>query len=164
MLVRNVCPLHTEALYTYPFSLQISNAVDRFICKQFEASDVYPGHHGDGLAGINCGYEHCREVQGQIYLATADRAGHVGGCPYDVLNVGKAFRAWQLVGDICGAMQMPTFFTSRIVVVSGGASWASEVVALMRPAAPADDSVARKRRRLWVDCIACLSLRAPPIP
>src|SRR5206468_6555366 len=35
----------------------------------------------------------------------------------------------------------------RIVVVSGGASSATEFVAQMSPAVPADDNVARKRRR-----------------
>src|SRR5262249_22303669 len=42
---------------------------------------------------------------------------------------------------------------SRRLVVSGGASWASEPGTPMTPAAPADDSVARKRRRLWVVCM-----------
>src|SRR5712691_6896277 len=39
---------------------------------------------------------------------------------------------------------------SLSVVVSGGASWASELGTPKRPATLTDDSVARKRRRLWV--------------
>ncbi len=40
--------------------------------------------------------------------------------------------------------------TSLSFVVSGGASCANESGAPMSPAAPADDSVARKRRRLCI--------------
>src|SRR5215471_5741604 len=49
-----------------------------------------------------------------------------------------------------GAMQMPAIFASRTVVVSGGLSWARELCAPIRPAAPADERVARKRRRFCV--------------
>src|SRR5262249_47911943 len=49
-----------------------------------------------------------------------------------------------------GAMQMPAIFASRTVVVSGGPSWARELCAPIRPAAPADERVARKRRRFCV--------------
>src|SRR5262245_699173 len=45
---------------------------------------------------------------------------------------------------------------SRRMVVSGGASWADDLGAPMRAATPADESVARKWRRLCVDCITCL--------
>src|SRR6516165_2363020 len=55
-----------------------------------------------------------------------------------------------------GVMQMPAIFASRTVVVSGGPSWASELCAPIRPAAPAADTVARKRRRLCAGCIMCL--------
>src|SRR6516164_8370723 len=41
-------------------------------------------------------------------------------------------------------------------VISGGASWACDLRAPTRHAAPAADTVARKRRRLCVDCITCL--------
>src|SRR3981081_2331535 len=47
----------------------------------------------------------------------------------------------------CGAMQILRFLASRMVVVSGGASWATEFEGPMSPAATADDNVARKRRR-----------------
>src|SRR2546425_7798091 len=53
----------------------------------------------------------------------------------------------------CGARQMLGTRASRMVVVSGGPSWANEVPVPIRPAAPADESVARKRRRLCDDCI-----------
>src|SRR5205823_9649215 len=56
-------------------------------------------------------------------------------------------------------MQMPAIFARRTVVVSGGASWANELGAPMRPATPADESVARKRRRFCVDCITWLLSR-----
>src|SRR5262249_57447474 len=39
-----------QPLYAHLLALQIPNTADAFICKQFEAPDVYPGHHGDGLA------------------------------------------------------------------------------------------------------------------
>ena len=42
------------------------------------------------------------------------------------------------------------------VVVSGGASWANEDRAPTRLAAPTDENVERKRRRLCVDCITVL--------
>src|SRR6516164_5630311 len=41
-------------------------------------------------------------------------------------------------------------------VISGGASWACDLRAPTRHAAPAADTVARKRRRLCADCITCL--------
>src|ERR1700730_16129914 len=47
-------------------------------------------------------------------------------------------------------MQRVRFFASRMVVVSGGASWAKDLVKAMRPVAPADESDARKRRRFWI--------------
>src|SRR5215831_18188113 len=47
----------------------------------------------------------------------------------------------------CGAMQTLAIFPRRIVVVSSGASWADELAGPRRPATPAEDSVARKRRR-----------------
>src|SRR5215471_5484494 len=53
-------------------------------------------------------------------------------------------------------MQMPAIFASRTVAVSGGPSWANDVPAPMRPAAPKEESVPRKRRRLCVHCITCL--------
>src|SRR5215831_16830642 len=49
-----------------------------------------------------------------------------------------------------GAMQMPAIFASRTVVVSSNPSWAGKLRAPIRPAAPADDSVVRKRRRFCV--------------
>jgi len=55
-----------------------------------------------------------------------------------------------------GAQQMPALFASRMVVVSGGLSWADEPRAPMTLPAPADASMERKRRRLCVDCITCL--------
>ena len=55
----------------------------------------------------------------------------------------------------CGAMQMPAFFAKRMVVISGGFSWVNESRAPMRLAAPTDESVVRKRRRLCVECITC---------
>src|SRR5262245_43586812 len=59
-------------------------------------------------------------------------------------------------------MQMPAILAKRTVVVSGGASCANELRPPMRPATPADESVARKRRRLCVDCITRpLSLEIP---
>src|SRR5215472_13213571 len=47
-------------------------------------------------------------------------------------------------------MQRLRFLASLMVVVSGGASLASEFGLPRRPAAPTDESVARKRRRPWV--------------
>src|ERR1700687_4850623 len=42
---------------------------------------------------------------------------------------------------------MDPLFAKRTLFVSGGASWAGELLAPMGPAAPADDSAARKLRR-----------------
>src|SRR5437764_1647657 len=44
-------------------------------------------------------------------------------------------------------MQVPAFFASRTVVISGGASWAEELGPWMSAVAPVAESVARKRRR-----------------
>src|SRR5215471_20537942 len=57
-----------------------------------------------------------------------------------------------------GAKQMLLEIGNRTVVVSGGASWANESGAPVSHAAPADESVARKRRRLCVDCMTLLLL------
>src|SRR5712671_4633015 len=60
----------------------------------------------------------------------------------------------------CGATHKLGLFTSLMVVTSGGASWASEFGLPRRPAAPKDESVARKRRRFWIVGMACLPFTA----
>jgi hypothetical protein len=55
-------------------------------------------------------------------------------------------------------MQMPLFFTSRIVVVSNGASAADDSGVPTRPAAAANVALARKRRRLSMICMVLSSL------
>ena len=55
-----------------------------------------------------------------------------------------------------GATQMLGSWSSRIVVVSGGPSSASDARVPNTPAAPADDRLARKSRRFWMICIGSL--------
>src|ERR1700750_1718363 len=52
-----------------------------------------------------------------------------------------------------GAKQMLLEMGNRTVVVSGGASWANDWDTPSRPAAPADETVVRNRRRLCVMCM-----------
>src|SRR6476620_6930677 len=52
-----------------------------------------------------------------------------------------------------GAKQMLLEMGNRTVVVSGGASWANDWDKPSRPAAPADETVVRNRRRLCVMCM-----------
>src|SRR5262249_56151411 len=52
-----------------------------------------------------------------------------------------------------GAKQILLEIGNRTVVVSGGASWANDWDKLSRPAAPADETVVRNRRRLCVMCM-----------
>src|SRR5712671_4636627 len=59
----------------------------------------------------------------------------------------------------CGATQRLRLFTSVMVVVSGGASCESEFAPHKSPAAPADESVARKRRRFCCVCTVDLLRR-----
>src|SRR5436305_5888522 len=57
----------------------------------------------------------------------------------------------------CVAMQIPGTLARRIVVVSGGASWADILAPTKALAAVAQERVASKRRRVCTDCIV------PPI-
>src|SRR6516165_12815690 len=57
----------------------------------------------------------------------------------------------------CGATQIPGILARRIVVVSGGASWADILAPPKALAAMVQESVASKRRRVCADCIV------PPI-
>src|ERR1700687_5713963 len=50
-----------------------------------------------------------------------------------------------------GAIQILATFPNRMVLVSGGPSCANEASAPNKPAAPADDSVAKNPRRLCMD-------------
>jgi hypothetical protein len=52
-----------------------------------------------------------------------------------------------------GALQIRLPDEMRIVVISGGRSWARESPPSSRFAAPAKDREARKLRRLWSICI-----------
>src|SRR6478672_3613963 len=52
-----------------------------------------------------------------------------------------------------GAKQMLLEMGNRTVVVSGGASWANDWDKPSTPAAPADETVVRNRRRLCVMCM-----------
>src|SRR5262249_39006661 len=52
-----------------------------------------------------------------------------------------------------GAKQMLLEMGNRTVVVSGGASWANDWDRPSRPAAPADETAVRNRRRLCVMCM-----------
>src|SRR6516165_7385597 len=52
-----------------------------------------------------------------------------------------------------GAKQMLLEIGNRTVVVSGGASWANDWDKPSRPAAPADETAVRNRRRLCVMCM-----------
>src|SRR5215831_3227618 len=52
-----------------------------------------------------------------------------------------------------GAKQILLEIGNRTVVVSGGASWANDWDKPSRPAAPADETVVRNRRRLCVMCM-----------
>src|SRR6266540_3223415 len=63
----------------------------------------------------------------------------------------------------CGATQIPAIWDSLILVVSGGGSaWAVGTRGASSPAAPAEDSVVRKRRRLWIVCMTNLRFSFMP--
>jgi len=62
----------SHALHADALSLQIGNAVDAFVSKQFEAADVHPGDHHHVRSAVDPNDEGRRERHGEIGVAARD--------------------------------------------------------------------------------------------
>jgi hypothetical protein len=89
----------------------------------------------------------CCGVELEVGLAARD--GVKRSVP-EIADIGEPLRAQQISDTNPGARQMFGYQDSRIVVTSGGPSSASTLRGPTRPAAAADDALAKKSRR---DCM-----------
>ena len=141
-----------QVRHAHGLALEVGDAADAFGREQLEAADVHAGDDRDLFAGLDRDEQRRREVQREVDLAAGDQFRLPGaGVGHHVADVGEAFLLQQLLGDVLGRdADAAALCASRMVVVSGGASWANEFEAPTSPAAPADDNVARKLRQLRV--------------
>ena len=128
--------------------------------EQLEAAGMHTRQHRDRHAGIEATNGPWREHQTKVDLAALERLRKRRTVLYeDIADVGEAFRAQQVLGDVKGrdaerVLGDPLTISGgasstriRIVVVSGGPSSASDPRAPRTPAAAANDGLARKSRR-----------------
>jgi len=88
--------LDTDAL-----ALQVTDAADFVFCEQFVAANMHPAQHRERSALIDGLDDPRREIQGEIRLAASDLLREFNGRPVvDVANLGKAFGAQQLLGEV----------------------------------------------------------------
>ena len=90
----------TPPLHAHFPALQIANAANALMRKQFEAANVHACHDREGLAGIDGNNTWRREVHSQIHLAAPERLRQSRWGPQDIFNVGEPFRAQQILSDI----------------------------------------------------------------
>ena len=140
MLARNRCGL-SPGPGRRRLALEVADAPDALVAEQLEAAEWTPAEHRDRVAGI----ERARRRRRNEVKSTSPRAIIVElGMPasdVDVADVGEAFRPQQLLGDVLRRdADARDLRASRIVVVSGGASSASDPPGAKTPAAPAADA------------------------
>jgi hypothetical protein len=73
-----------------PFASQVADGTDGLVREQLVAAGMHPGQGDDRLAGIHV----CNYPRGRLQLKIELAACHgVGGCVWNVANIGKPFRA-----------------------------------------------------------------------
>ena len=127
-------------------ALQVGNAADAFVARTVRSSRHARRPNGDRAAGIDC-RTHCeRKFQREIRLRRASTRyrRRIRAPCIDIADIGKSFRAQQLLGDILRSNADGRACASRTVVVSSGSSAPAPAARAGQPAAPASDRVAEK--------------------
>jgi hypothetical protein len=96
--------LHADAL-----SLQVSDAADAFIPKQFEAADVHPRNHRYWRTAVDTNGEGCCIRHGEFGVAACD-CGDRGSARRDrthIADIGEPLGLQQLLGDVLGRIADP---------------------------------------------------------
>jgi len=143
-----------QSLHPHALASEIRDTADAIIAEQLKAARMHTRQDRDWLSGIDRNHERRREVQAEVDLVVCNRSRLTNpGVRREYLMSTNPSRRRNSSATYWGAMQVPLTFDSLTAVVSGRGSWPSELEVVVRPAAPAAESVARKRRRF---CIICM--------
>jgi len=91
-----------QPLYAYPPPLEVDNAADITMRKQFEASDMSARQHRDGFTGIDGLDDLASEIERHIHFTAPYRFAHERRRASFVADIGKAFHPQQFIRDVLG--------------------------------------------------------------
>ena len=142
-------------------SLEVRDATDAFVTEQSEAACMDAGQDRDRDAAINRGRQGRRKIQSEIQPTAADRLRKVTRAHRDIANIGKTLGAQQFADDPHRSDTYPAQggFRQTDRWGFGGSLGGQRRRTRRRPAAPANDSIVRKRRRVCV-----IDIRNLPLP
>ena len=93
----------TQVLHAHSPTLQITDAADIAMGKQFVASDVQTTHYANLIPGIDQGHLRADEGIVEVRLSARDQSSaRRAAAGLHIADIGKAFRAQQFVGDVQG--------------------------------------------------------------
>ena len=156
MIARYRCPLEPRRLDADPLALQVADGADRLVREQLVAAGMHARQRRDRHAGIQATDERCREVEAEVDLAACrPSARREAACDGHIADIGEAFRAQQVLGDVPRARRRCSASTAqpdrgrfrrrlRRRAIAGRQG---------RQRAAANDALARKSRR---DCMICM--------
>src|SRR5215472_12631196 len=112
-----------EARHADALAFQIRDRSDALAPDHSNAADVHTGKESDRLARCHRDDQWRCKVRTEIELAARDCFHSGSGLRYvHIADINKTLGAEQLVGDVLGAMQMPSVLARRTLVVSGSGS------------------------------------------
>ena len=80
-----------------PLALQVADGSDGLVGEQLVAAGMHTRQRRDRLAGIQLRDDPCRGLEVEVDVAACDSVDRLGR---NVADIGEAFRAQQLLGDV----------------------------------------------------------------